>query len=101
MLNASPASNLVTEQTPLSSGLMARDTIVCKFITIDDAVTIGSTVRCGIAACPPTPDTTISNLSHAARIGPGLDAITPVGILHYALFLIGTRLAAKGRMKSK
>jgi hypothetical protein len=33
------------EHTPLSRGLNDRDTSVCKFITIDDAVTIGSMVR--------------------------------------------------------
>jgi hypothetical protein len=88
ILKASPASILVTLQTPLSSGLIVRDTIVCRFITMAEAVTMGSTVKCGIAACPPTPEMTISNLSHAAKRGPGLDAIDPDGKVGQTCMLI-------------
>jgi hypothetical protein len=81
ILKASPALIMVILHTPLSSGLSVRDTSVCRFITIDDAVTIGSIVKWGMAACPPTPSITISNRSHAANSGPGLDAMEPEGRL--------------------
>jgi len=80
-LNASPAEIAVTEITPDSRGEMVRDTMDWRLETREDAATIGSMVRWGMAACPPLPWMVMVNISAAAMRGPGLVAMVPVGRL--------------------
>mmetsp|Transcript_20060 Transcript_20060/g.29537 ORF Transcript_20060/g.29537 Transcript_20060/m.29537 type:complete len:117 (-) Transcript_20060:244-594(-) len=75
MLNAAPPFTAEMEHTADSKGLIVRDTSVCRFMMMDDAVTIGSMALCGIAACPPIPDISIVNRSPAAMSAPGREAI--------------------------
>ena len=82
-LNASPAEICVTDITPDSRGEMVRDTMDWRLTTREDAATMGSMVRCGMAAWPPIPWRTMVNISAAAMRGPGLDAMTPEGRLIY------------------
>ena len=44
-----------TVTTAGSIGSISRATIVCRTMTMRAAITIGSTVLCGEAPCPPRP----------------------------------------------
>ena len=56
-----------------------REAIVCSASTSWLPMTIGSIVRCGIAAWPPLPVTVMVNSAVAAMIGPGRIANWPTG----------------------
>mmetsp|Transcript_24845 Transcript_24845/g.27743 ORF Transcript_24845/g.27743 Transcript_24845/m.27743 type:complete len:133 (-) Transcript_24845:768-1166(-) len=81
-LKAFPADSWVTEITPDSKGESVRDTMDCNVTTSVEAATIGSMVRCGMAACPPLPCNTMVKSSAAAIKAPGLEAMVPVGSLY-------------------
>jgi len=78
-LKAMPAWNAVTLTTAASSGRTLRDTIDCNACTMALPATTGSRARCGTAACPPAPRSTISNASADASMGPGRDDTVPSG----------------------
>ncbi len=69
----------ITLRTAGEKGSTSRETIVCSSQTILAAVATGSIVACGIAACPPRPVTTMSNMSTEASRTPALPAIIPAG----------------------
>jgi hypothetical protein len=64
-----------TVMTIESSGLALRLAMDCSAQMICAVVTTGSTVRCGMAACPPRPCTLMTISSVAAITGPGRTAI--------------------------
>mmetsp|Transcript_16909 Transcript_16909/g.25581 ORF Transcript_16909/g.25581 Transcript_16909/m.25581 type:complete len:96 (-) Transcript_16909:900-1187(-) len=78
-LCASPALMAVTEITPPSSGDNCLEIIDCILVIRLLAATMGSTVKCGMAACPPFPCNVIVNVSQAAVNQPGRVATTPLG----------------------
>ena len=78
-LNVEPAEIFVTLTTAASSGSTFRDTIACSAVTIAAAAAIGSRPECGHAAWHPSPETSISNLSLAASIGPRIVPVVPAG----------------------
>mmetsp|Transcript_29207 Transcript_29207/g.33170 ORF Transcript_29207/g.33170 Transcript_29207/m.33170 type:complete len:134 (-) Transcript_29207:327-728(-) len=78
-LKALPAAIWVTEITPDSKGESVLETMDCNDTTSVEAATIGSMVRCGMAACPPLPCNTMVKSSAAAIKAPGLEAMVPVG----------------------
>ena len=69
-LCVSPARITVTEMTPLSSGWALRVRIVWNACTIWQAIGIGSTPLCGIAAWAPRPTTSMWNSLFDAKAGP-------------------------------
>ena len=71
-------SNEVTETTIWSMGSAFRLTMDCNAITMCDPTIVGSTVICGLAACPPSPFIVISKKSDAAKNGPALIANLPI-----------------------
>ncbi len=60
-----------------SIGLFSRETTVCSASTMREARTTGSTVLCGIAACPPRPKTVIVTASDIDRKAAGMIADRP------------------------
>jgi hypothetical protein len=70
MLATVPPWMLPTVITAGSIGLFSRDTIVCKPRIVRAAITMGSTVVWGAAACPPRPKIVISIVSAEARKRP-------------------------------
>jgi hypothetical protein len=58
-LFATPEWNVPTVTTAGCDGFTLRATTVCNAITMLDAITMGSTLRCGRAAWPPTPSMVI------------------------------------------
>ena len=79
MFSFVPAANLPTVSTTGSSMSTRRVTSVCSAVTISQATGIGSSVRCGADACPPTPTTRTTNSSEAAISGPGRENQVPSG----------------------
>ena len=79
MLALVPARMLPTVSTAVSAGSISRATIVCSRITTAAASTTGSTVVCGIDACPPRPYSVTLMLSADANAGPAVAARCPAG----------------------
>ena len=78
-LMASPACSRVMDSTAVSTGFLLRLTMVWKAWMSCAATTTGSTPRCGMAACAPTPFTVTLNVLPPAITGPGLKAMAPAG----------------------
>jgi hypothetical protein len=72
-------STEVTETTIWLTGSALRLTMLWSARTRWEAVTVGSTVSCGLAAWPPRPSTVISNWSVAAKKVPARMAKLPTG----------------------
>ncbi len=68
-----------TVTTTGSVGFTSRDAIVCKSRIIFAANTMGSTVVCGAAPCPPLPLMVTSTVSTLASASPSLYATWPTG----------------------
>ena len=55
MLFFVPPLKMPTVTTAGSRGLISRATMVCSAKTVRAPITMGSTVSCGCAPCPPRP----------------------------------------------
>ena len=69
-----------TVSTLGASGGRFRDRTVWSASTSCDAMTTGSTLRCGAAPCDCLPLTVIQNWSMAASAGPGVYPTRPTGM---------------------
>ena len=78
-LLATPAWNTPTVTTADCSGSTLRDTIDCSAMTMLEPATIGSALKCGIAACPPLPRTAMTTRSAEASAAPLRKASVPTG----------------------
>ena len=74
-----PPFTRVTDSTADSAGSMRRETMVLSCATSWLAASSTSGVRCGCAAWPPRPRSTMSKRSAAAMIGPGRVCAWPSG----------------------
>ena len=74
-----PAWKEPTETTAGSNGSFSRETSAWSATTVRAAMRTGSTVRCGIAPCPPLPWIVRSTESTEAKAGPGVTPTEPDG----------------------
>ena len=74
-----PAWNMPTVTTADCNGSTLRATIDCSAITMLEPATIGSALKCGMAAWPPLPLSTMITRSAEASVGPLRKANVPTG----------------------
>ena len=79
MFSLVPAWRVPTVTTAVAPGSMPRDTMVWSFITVEAAMTTGSTVVWGDEPWPPWPCRVIFRASLAAMIGPDRWRTVPAG----------------------
>ena len=89
-----PAWNMPTVTTAEASGSMLRATIDCSAITMLAPATIGSQLKCGIAACPPLPRTVMTTRSAEASAGPLRKPSVPSG---WPGALCSAKMASQGK----
>ena len=82
MFSFVPAWMVPTVTTAVAPGSMPRDAIVCSFITVDAAITTGSTVVCGDEPWPPWPWSVMRKASLAAMIDRAVQHLHGVGRDH-------------------
>ncbi len=75
-----PARSAPTVSTAVSVPATSRETTVCRRITVDAAMTTGSTVASGREPCPPAPVRVTRRLSVVANAGPDRRPMNPAGI---------------------